>query len=285
MKIIGSVIVFAVFGVTFFCSAQVAVNKSPNDAAYEKNLIQAREPLAYSNIRESDAVWVKRIWRNIDLRERMNQPFYFPLAPSNNMRNLMQVLLDAIAEGKITAYDAKGETDEFLIAIPPNDLIQNLKREVTREVPDPNDPQQMTQIKVTIDFKTSNVTMFRIKEDWIFDKQRSVFEPRIIGICPVIIARNPITNDFEGYDQLFWIYFPEARSVLAKAEAFNFYNSSQRLSYDDIFHKRIFSSYIYKEDNVYGRVIGEYATGLDALLESERIKDGMFRWETDLWEY
>lgn len=282
MKAIISAISLLVFTLALSLSASAQL---PNDAAYNKKHTSTREPLAYSHIRESDAVSVKRIWRNIDLRERINQPFYFPLNPSNNMRNLMQVLLDGIAEGKITAYDAKGETDEFLIAIPPNELLESLKRKVTREVPDPNDPQQTMQITVDIDFKTSDVTMFRIKEDWIFDKQRSVFEPRIIGICPVVLVRNEITNDLEGYDQLFWVYFPEARPVLAQAESFNFYNSAQRLSFDDIFHKRIFSSYIYKEDNVYGRVIGEYATGLDALLESERIKDQMFRWETDLWEY
>jgi hypothetical protein len=52
-----------------------------------------------------------------------------------------------------------------------------------------------------------------------------------------------------------------------------------------VFQKRYFASYIIKEDNVFDRSIGDYALGLDALLESERIKNEMFELEHDLWHY
>ncbi|HOI88770.1 MAG TPA: gliding motility protein GldN, partial [Lentimicrobium sp.] len=90
---------------------------------------------------------------------------------------------------------------------------------------------------------------------------------------------------FRGYDPLFWIYFPEARPVLAKAEVFNRNNSAARKTYDDIFWKRMFTSYIYKEDNVYDRRISDYATGIDALMEAERVKTDLFMFEHNLWEF
>ena len=106
---------------------------------------------------------------------------------------------------------------------------------------------------------------------------------RIIGICPVV--DDYLNGVFRGYKPLFWVYFPEARPIFAKAEVFNRHNSAKRLTYDDVFWKRMFNSYIYKEENVYDRVITDYATGLDALLESERIKTEIFNFEHDLWEY
>ena len=49
--------------------------------------------------------------------------------------------------------------------------------------------------------------------------------------------------------------------------------------------KRIFTSYIYKEENVYDRSINEYATGVDALLEAEKAKNSLFEFEEGLWEF
>ena len=56
-------------------------------------------------------------------------------------------------------------------------------------------------------------------------------------------------------------------------------------TFEEIFQKRYFSSYIIKETNVFDRSINDYAQGLDALLESERIKDELFTIEHDLWHY
>jgi gliding motility associated protien GldN len=83
----------------------------------------------------------------------------------------------------------------------------------------------------------------------------------------------------------FWIYYPEARFWLVNNEAYNPKNDAEWRTYDDIFTKRKFASYIYKEENVYDRMISDYASGLDALLESERIKSEILQFEQDLWEY
>ncbi|MBK7029095.1 MAG: gliding motility protein GldN [Bacteroidales bacterium] len=133
-------------------------------------------------------------------------------------------------------------------------------------------------------FQPTDVKKFRIKEDWFFDKQRSMMEVRIIGICPIVDQLDS-KGDFKGTKPLFWIYFPEARPIFAKSEVFNRFNGAAKMTYDDFFWKRMFSSYIYKEDNTYDRIIAEYALGIDAMLESERIKSDLFNFEQQLWEY
>ena len=107
---------------------------------------------------------------------------------------------------------------------------------------------------------------------------------RIIGICPVQESYDEEGN-YRGEQPLFWIYFPEAREIFVNQEVFNRNNDAERRTLEDIFWKRQFSSYIYKESNVYDRNIQEYATGLEAQLESGRIQKELFEKEHDLWEY
>ncbi len=263
--------------------AEAQVNP-PRDAVYDKQHIAERAPVELSHIREADVIWVKRIWRVIDLRERLNQPFYYPEFPRKDWRNLITVLMDALKEGTIEAYDASSPTDEFLVPLTYQDIEKRINKADTIRERRPDPPYDFYDTVIARRFSPMDVKLFRVKEDWVFDKQRSVFEARILGICPVRDNYDSY-GQWRGYDPLFWIYFPDVRKILAQAEVFNQQNNGQRLSYDDLFMKRMFSSYIYKEDNVYDRKIGDYVSGLDALLESERIKEEMFRWETDLWEY
>ena len=268
-------------------NAQV-MDSPPLDGVYQKTAVVNRKPIPYAPLREADVFWEKRIWRVIDLRQKMNQPFYYPTTAVNGRRSLMQVLFDAIKEGSITAYDA-GSDDEFLVPETYDQVMKVLnKKDSTQiEVPDPNNPGQ-TILKDTViakNFDPSQVKKIRLKEDWFFDKQRSVMDVRIVGICPIIESFEADGVTSKGTQPLFWLYFPEARPIFAKAEVFNRFNDAERRTYDDIFFKRMFESYIYKEANVYDRFISEYAKGMDALLESERIKNDIFLFEHDLWEY
>ena len=92
-------------------------------------------------------------------------------------------------------------------------------------------------------------------------------------------------GEVRGYAPMFWLYYPECRYVFANWDAFNRENDAERRSYEDIFWKRQFSSYITKWSNVYDRDIPAYKTGLDALLEGEEIKQSLFEFEHDLWNF
>jgi gliding motility associated protien GldN len=266
-------------------NAQQVLDSPPLDGAYVKSNIIEKKPISYPYVREADVIWSKRIWRMIEFKEKMNQPFYYPEVPHNNWRNFMTIIMDALKEGTITAYSANSTTDEFIIPLTYQELMNDMESEDTVTLTRPYPPYDPYDTIMSVKFSSNDVKRIRIKEDIFFDKQRSVTETRIIGICPVKDNIDPKTGESRGNQPLFWIYFPEARPVFAKAEVFNRQNSAAKMTYDDLFWKRMFSSYIYKEDNVYDRKIVDYAAGLDALLESERIKNDLFMFEQNLWEY
>jgi gliding motility associated protien GldN len=140
---------------------------------------------------------------------------------------------------------------------------------------------------IKIPFNRNTVKKWRVKEEWFFDKQRSIMDVRIIGLAPLQEGKDESTEKPDGsFNPLFWVYFPEAREILINAEVFNLVkNNAERRTYDDIFWKRMFGSTIVKESSVMDRKINEYMVGLDALLEADRIKTEIFNIEHDLWEY
>lgn len=276
--IVASLVILA--GVSTKISAQILDNP-PQDVIYYDNDLEDVTPIALPAVRKADIMWSKRIWREIDMRQKINQPFYYPVIPHNNWRNFITVIMDALKEGSITAYDIS-PTDEFLVPLTYQEIVSRQIDTTHKTLTRPYPPYDQYDTVIYSEFDPSKVTRLRIKEDWYFDKKRSQMLVRILGICPVMIKTR---NDQEYSEPLFWIYFPEARPVLAKAEAFNRENDAARRSYDEVFMKRYFNSFIYKEENVYDRRISEYAQGLDALLEAERIKQELLDFEQSLWEY
>ena len=72
----------------------------PLDGYYKKTNILSARVTPYPNLREADVAYAKRVWREIDLREKMNQYLASPKA------RLIDVLMTAIMNGELTAYDA-----------------------------------------------------------------------------------------------------------------------------------------------------------------------------------
>jgi len=281
-SILCGLIIILLFSASTF-SLQAQVFNSPRDGVFDKVHTTERKPIPYTAVRESDVIWQKRIWREIDFRQKINHPFYYPEKAQTNWKSFMTILMEAIREGSITAYDATND-DQFLVPLTSREIENKFVSINVEPKYDPFNPQLIIGYDtVETGLDPTMVDRIRIKEDWFFDKQRSVMDVRIIGILPLRKVYDQ--DNFIGREQLFWIYFPEARPVFAKTEVFNRQNGAERRTYDDIFWKRIFGSYIYKEENVYDREISKYASGMDALLESERIKDELFLFEHELWEF
>lgn len=265
-------------------SSQSSSVNTPRDDVFDHIHTEFKKPIPYSPLRQADVIYSKRVWQVIDFREKINQPFYYPLKDHLRWKSFITTILDAVKSGELTAYDALKD-DEFTTPLSISAVDDKLKgSSYTEELKDIDGKYLGDTTIYKGEFDKREVQKLRIKEVWYFDKQRSQLQVRILGLCPVREYIDPSSQEMLT-TPLFWIYFPEARHVLARAEVFNRKNGAERRTYDDIFWKRYFSSYVIKVENVYDRKINAYATGMDALLESERIKNEIFEIEQHMWEY
>ncbi|MBK3517559.1 type IX secretion system ring subunit PorN/GldN [Carboxylicivirga marina] len=270
-----------------FGAADVANAQEVNTELYTKDHVPNRKPIPYAHVREADVLWAKKIWRVIDLREKINLPMYYPTTQMDNRYSLIDLLIYGIKYEGLTAYSTSTE-DEFQVALTLD--------QVMREMGAVSDTQQIRNAETGLyedkiiegKIQSTDIKQVMLKEIWFFDRKYSRMDVRIIGLCPIreFVPSDAGENAQIRKTQAFWIYFPEARGLFARHEIFNPRNDAQRRTYDDIFIKRYFGSYIYKEANVYdNRGIEEYTAGMEAMMESERIKQSIFEKEHDMWEF
>ena len=247
----------------------------PRDLFYDEVAVKERQPIPYDYINENDVYWHKRVWRVIDVKEKMNLPFKYEGLDWKNLSPLVDIFRNPAVAGEKTVFD----DEYFKVPLTPDQVkakgagfdtipLQDFEGNYTHD----------TVIEKIFD--PNKVHHYRIKEDWFFNKKTGQMQVRIMGIAPMYWD-----DQAQIEIALFWVYYPWERDILARSEAFNFKNDAQRWSWEDVFEMRLFTSTIYKESNLFDRRIQDYAAGIDALRESDRIKGDIFNFEHDLWSF
>ncbi len=253
-----------------------APGEKPLDDVVKKEVMMERRVLPYQPVRESDIMWQRWVWRVLDIREKMNLAFAYPEEP------FFKIVSDAAAKGDLPVYST--EDDKFTKRLSTEDVLNMLSKTDTIVTFDPETYEEKVQV-VRNQINFEDVKRFRIKETWFFDRETSTMQVRILGIAPLIDVKDNNGN-FRYESPMFWVYYPQARELFARHRVFaNGENLNATISWEDLFEMRYFASYIYKGSNVHDRRLDEYLTGVDLLLESEKIKNEIFNFEHDLWQY
>ena len=249
------------------------------------------KPLAYGYVEDRDVFWAKTTWEIIDLDERVNMSLFYPVDTANigsDRRCLYDVLTKGIKDGKITEvytdsyFNTKKTFEDIQASLSKIDTTDVGREQYNAGTP--IDPQYILKTDMTAEY----VSDYKIKGYWYFDKRQSEMKYRLLGICPVTPDVYTLGKEEQDYIELFWVFFPDAREVLHNANSFNDKNSAQPISFDHLLNSRRFSAVIYKEENVYGdRNIEGYIKDNSQLqlLESERLKDKIRNFESDMWTY
>ena len=257
------------------------------------------KPLQYGYVADRDVLMGKMVWEIIDLDERINFPLYFPIDTANigkDRRSLFDVLIKEIKEGRITEvyYDDYFNTKKTLKDMASSftyvDTTNAGRDEINTYYDDYKSGKKVLDIQYIDrrELASIDVSGYKIKGYWYFDKRQGELKYRLLGICPVSPEAREIGAENPDVIELFWVYFPAVRDVLHEWKAFNNENSAMPMTYDHLLNSRRFSAVIYKEENVYGdRQIQEYMrdNALNQLLESERVKEKIRDFEQDMWNY
>lgn len=298
-----SVIGIILFGFANTVVRAQAMNLVEKKEVYTKQHIPQKNPIPYPFVREADVYWSKTVWRVINLKEKMNQDLYFPTQNIGDRKNLVNLILEVLQspepEHPVYAYKPTLYSTEYEFDVPLSldEALREVADSTFETYRDSITGQAVTRATGfgVNPSKIQDITKLYVKEKWFIDRRRSVMDVRILGICPVLITPeevlNPQTQNYEPTgaflnQPLFWIYYPEFRYYFSRNFIFNSHNDAQPISFDDLFMQRRFSSYIYRESNVYNnRDVISYATGMDAMFEAEKINNEIRIKEHDLWEY
>ena len=177
------------------------------DGPYIKEHTKTKKVVPYAHLREADVFWSKRVWRIIDMREKVNHPLYYPVEEINDRKNLFDVIRQALlVDGSITAYDpgALLDDDEFtkpMLTTQLKDVFTRIDTSWTEDL----ETGEFIPVVQEITLESADIKQYRIKEDWFFDKQRSKMDVRIIGIAPMKEVRGE-DGEFRGFAPIFWLF-------------------------------------------------------------------------------
>jgi len=273
--------------------------KTPEDIGKitaEKLAADNDKPLEYGYIDDRDIYWSKVVWEYMDLNERLNLPYYYPIDTmriSTDRRSLYDTLLRGIKEGKISEVF---DDSYFSTKLSFNEIQEKLYRKDTVaegiEILNSDPNADISEYIDVYNLDSEHIEGYKIKGVWYIDKRQGEMKFRLLGIAPV--AKDVQTmgrDDFENIDEklaIFWVFYPNARQVMHDMKVFNPNNAAFPISFDHLLNAHRFSSLIYKEENVYGdREVKNYVKGnsLFQVLESEKLKDDIRVKELDLWNY
>jgi gliding motility associated protien GldN len=237
-------------------------------------------PIPYGYVDDRDILWSKVVWEFIDLNQKINLPYYFPIDTTNlssDRRSLFHTILKGIKQGKIKeAY-----SDSFFTS-------KITQEEIAQRLVNVREENGYTD---TFRIQTQDVAGYMIKGMWYFDKRQGELKYRLLALAPMGKDVQTLgVQDIEDEElyELFWVFFPSIRDVLHDAKVFNPKNKAQPISFDHLLNARRFSATIVREVNIYGnRAIEDYVRGnsLFQLLEAEKIKEDIRNREMDMWNY
>ncbi len=272
---------------TSYASAQANLlnSKKVEEIGFKSEAQIASEddkPLPYGYISDRDVLWSKVVWEYVDLNQKINLPYYYPIDTTNaglTRRSLFDTLLKGIKNGEIKEV----YSDSYFTTKIGMEEIKQMTYNERDDGYGNMDPYAVQSL---------DIKGYLIKGLWYFDKRGGELKYRMLALAPMgpdvqTLGVEEI-DDKDNVYELFWVFFPDARNTLHASKVFNPKNTAHPLSYDNLLNARRFTSTILKEENIYGdRAIKDYVRGnsLFQLLEADRVKENIRNREMDMWNY
>ena len=264
-----------------------SIHDFSDSVKYDKSLSKDSIKCApdFPLVKADDIIYSKRIWRDVFFVENANR--YLSAADPN--KNIIRIILDEVRAGKMDGYSS----DEYDLDV--NGATIDGSLNTLGIISD----EEFSDYEMNVKFG------IRIMEDWYFDKNRSEFKPFIVSIGVIVpnqvsLPTGPalpgatktgtggkLGDLLNNMQPIVWINYPSIRERLCKYFV-SHPNDQIKYSFDDVLQLRYFTSVIIKESNIEDirlRDRKDLVSGLDKLLEADRIKKSLIQYEQDMWQH
>lgn len=241
---------------------------------YSETDVRGRKAIPNPSLRESDVHFQKQIVRVINTREKNNLPLRW------NKNSLGDVIYRAIEQGKLKAYSSDSLSNTYnteQVSHRGRKLVEMQYGEGDGIFSDSNLYQQLNP---------DDIERYAVVENWFFDRRTGESYYRIVAIAP--LYNQVVAGISLGEIPLFWIRYSEARQVFVTEPMFNRQNNAAKLSFDDFFEQRLFTSYLAKISNFKDERIIQYkdvTNAKEALFIGQEEDEHVFTLDHDEWEY
>ena len=277
------IIVVCLFSSSVFSQAGL-LNASTVDQIGKKSVQQkaadGEGPIPYGFVNDRDIMWSKVVWEFIDLNQKINLPYYYPIDTTNTDRNrksLFDTLLKGVRKNRIKNVYSDSFFNSKMTEADINSRLVNVREE--------------NGYTDTFRVQAREIGGYMIKGMWYFDKRQGELKYRLLALAPMgndVQTLGVSEIEDKNLYELFWVFYPETRALLHDTKVFNPGNALQRTSFDEMLNARRFNSVIVREENIYdNRAIEDYIKGnsLRQLLEANKIKESIRNKEMDMWNY
>ncbi len=304
---------------TFLVLGLIASFTSLGQSKAEKPLNDTREN-AVRPVDDSNIHYRARLWRRMDMNEKINQPFF----SVNN--ELSKFLVEWVEAGVLTPY----KNDSLTVKLTPAQFKENMKMDEdladaglsdaekaagfgTENASKSNDnstddgwggsskkstPKAETPAKANDGFdqqKTvgaisyyfpKEISVLEIKEDAIIDRQKS----RLSFVIQALTLVIPSSKTKAGFDKPIASFkYKDVYNLFRSNENciwYNPQNEMRHLNMADAFDLRLFQARIIKKGNPKNQFLSDIYNGdREGLLMSQMIEHQLLEMESDLWEY
>ncbi len=287
--------VLSILGLMVASSLAMAQEKSDNGI----------NPLSLRPIHESNVMYKLTLWRRIDLMEKQNQPLFSKGA------EITKHLIDGVKAGVLEPYDndsvsTKITLEEFTRRLTKKFEGGGLSKEeieagfgaatdddgwgggaATSQTSASTETTKPAAVAADgYELFPSDLYIVEIKEDWIFDKQRS----RQYFDIQTITIKIPSELSSEGLEQTLASFkYKELESYFRlnpNCIWYNAANTAQHKNLADAFELRLFDGRIIKKSNSLNKYLDQvYKNPKEALLKSQQLEYELMEYENTLWEY
>lgn len=257
-------LIFIAFFSVATCFSQGEKNQQKGFGYYGSRFTNGKV-IDYKFVQESDVLFSKRIWREIDTKDTTN---WTMIAPRSMLADIM---VSSLLNEELTAYEVPDNkaVDYFMKPLKSPEILKRLADSTFVPQFD-RDGNQIGGSMMPQDFDPNSIKKFMIMEDWIFNQLTGSFEVRIWGIAPIsgLKVEGNVVDDYIP----FWVYFPEFRYIMATRKVAMPDNDAANLSYDDWFTRRLFDGKVYKVSNPRDLPLSSFYEGED-LVKAQQLVD------------